>query len=160
MAVVPQRDLPLPSTTTTTEIATFAFFLEWSDSDASADYWVCGFRNACRSAKMTRLRGASVSSYDASHSGGMDRSPSHRSKLPPNAPGVIVENTVDVSDPAQVLLWCRDERRRQFNLLVRRLVFIETSATWQIGTKLSGLQVQEPASSRMSRPRMPNTDMC
>ncbi|KAL5360449.1 hypothetical protein BJX96DRAFT_71322 [Aspergillus floccosus] len=69
---------------------------------------------------MTRLRGASVSSYEASHSGGMDRSPSHRSKLPPNAPGVIVQNTVDVSDPAQVLLWCRDERRRQFNLLVRR----------------------------------------
>ncbi|KAL4895026.1 hypothetical protein BDV59DRAFT_174324 [Aspergillus ambiguus] len=61
---------------------------------------------------MTRLRGASVSSYDASHG--------HRSKLPPNAPGVVTENTVDVSDPAQVLLWCRDERRRQFNLLVRR----------------------------------------
>ncbi|RDH36491.1 hypothetical protein BDQ94DRAFT_184681 [Aspergillus welwitschiae] len=68
---------------------------------------------------MTRLRGASVSSYEVSH-GGIDRPQFHRSKLPPNAPDVIAQNTVDISDPAQVLLWCRDERRRQFNLLVRR----------------------------------------
>ncbi|GIJ99122.1 hypothetical protein Aspvir_001248 [Aspergillus viridinutans] len=65
---------------------------------------------------MTRLRGASVSSYDA----GVDRSQFHRSKLPSNAPDIIVQNTVDVSDPAQVLLWYREERRRQFNLLVRK----------------------------------------
>ncbi|KAF7131409.1 hypothetical protein CNMCM5793_004580 [Aspergillus hiratsukae] len=64
---------------------------------------------------MTRLRGASVSSYDA----GVDRSQFHRSKLPSNAPDIVVQNTVDVSDPAQVLLWYREERRRQFNLLVR-----------------------------------------
>ncbi|PYH84990.1 hypothetical protein BO82DRAFT_303014 [Aspergillus uvarum CBS 121591] len=69
---------------------------------------------------MTRLRGASVSSYDAAHGAGSDRSHLHRSKLPPNAPEIVVLNTIDVSDPAQVLLWCRDERRRQFNLLVRR----------------------------------------
>ncbi|PLN83981.1 hypothetical protein BDW42DRAFT_163967 [Aspergillus taichungensis] len=70
---------------------------------------------------MTRLRGASVSSYEATRgSGGVDRPQFHRSKLPPNAPEIITQNTVDVSDPAQVLLWCRDERRRQFNLLVRR----------------------------------------
>lgn len=50
----------------------------------------------------------------------MDRSHCHRSKLPPNAPDIIFQNTVDVSDPAQVLLWYRDERRRQFNILVRR----------------------------------------
>ncbi|PWY69032.1 hypothetical protein BO94DRAFT_540161 [Aspergillus sclerotioniger CBS 115572] len=68
---------------------------------------------------MTRLRGASVSSYEVSR-GGIDRPQFHRSKLPPNAPDVIAQNTIDVSDPAQVLLWCRDERRRQFNLLVRR----------------------------------------
>ncbi|KAF7585181.1 hypothetical protein BBP40_011855 [Aspergillus hancockii] len=68
---------------------------------------------------MTRLRGASVSSYEASHCG-TDRPQFHRSKLPQNAPDVITQNTVDVSDPAQVLLWYRDERRRQFNLLVRR----------------------------------------
>ncbi|PYI11266.1 hypothetical protein BO78DRAFT_393232 [Aspergillus sclerotiicarbonarius CBS 121057] len=68
---------------------------------------------------MTRLRGASVSSYEVSR-GGIDRPQFHRSKLPPNAPDVIAQNTVDVSDPTQVLLWCRDERRRQFNLLVRR----------------------------------------
>ncbi|KAE8354497.1 hypothetical protein BDV28DRAFT_130808 [Aspergillus coremiiformis] len=68
---------------------------------------------------MTRLRGASLSSYEVSHCG-TDRPQFHRSKLPPNAPEVITQNTVDVSDPAHVLLWYRDERRRQFNLLVRR----------------------------------------
>ncbi|KAH8427651.1 HECT domain protein [Aspergillus melleus] len=67
---------------------------------------------------MTRLRGASVSSYETSR-GSIDR-PQHRSKLPPNAPEIIAQNTVDVSDPAQVLLWYKDERRRHFNLLVRR----------------------------------------
>ncbi|KAF9888656.1 hypothetical protein FE257_008414 [Aspergillus nanangensis] len=69
---------------------------------------------------MTRLRGASVSSYEVSHGGGIERSQIHRSKLPQNAPEVIAENTVDVSDPTQVFLWCRDERRRHFNILVRR----------------------------------------
>ncbi|KAL2818470.1 hypothetical protein BDW59DRAFT_151945 [Aspergillus cavernicola] len=68
---------------------------------------------------MTRLRGPSVSSYEGSR-GGIDRPQCHRSKLPPGAPDVIAQNTVDVSNPAQVLLWYRDERRRQFNLLVRR----------------------------------------
>ncbi|KAF5858734.1 hypothetical protein ETB97_003843 [Aspergillus alliaceus] len=68
---------------------------------------------------MTRLRGASVNSYEVSHCG-TDRHQFHRSKLPPNAPELITQNTVDVSDPGQVLLWYRDERRRQFNLLVRR----------------------------------------
>ncbi|PTU24408.1 hypothetical protein P175DRAFT_0449885 [Aspergillus ochraceoroseus IBT 24754] len=68
---------------------------------------------------MTRLRGPSVGSYESSR-GGIDRSQCHRSKLPLNSPDIISQNTVDVSDPAQVLLWYRDERRRQFNLLVRR----------------------------------------
>ncbi|KAL3468821.1 hypothetical protein BJX99DRAFT_101044 [Aspergillus californicus] len=68
---------------------------------------------------MTRLRGPSVSSYDGSRAA-IDRPQCQRSKLPPSAPDVIAHNTVDVSDPAQVLLWYRDERRRQFNLLVRR----------------------------------------
>jgi hypothetical protein len=57
-----------------------------------------------------------MNSYDA----GVDRSQCHRSKLPPNAPDIIIQNTIDVSDPAQVLLWYREERRRQFNLLVRK----------------------------------------
>ncbi|KAL4785270.1 hypothetical protein BJX76DRAFT_325105 [Aspergillus varians] len=69
---------------------------------------------------MTRLRGPSVSSCEGGSRGGMDRSQCHRSKLPPSAPDIISQNTVDVSDPAQVLLWYRDERRRQFNILVRR----------------------------------------
>ncbi|KAL4886949.1 hypothetical protein BJY04DRAFT_176895 [Aspergillus karnatakaensis] len=68
---------------------------------------------------MTRLRGPSLSSYDGSR-GGMERSQTHRPKLLPGAPDVISRNTIDVSDPAQVLLWYRDERRRQFNILVRR----------------------------------------
>ncbi|KAL4978665.1 hypothetical protein BDW66DRAFT_129306 [Aspergillus desertorum] len=68
---------------------------------------------------MTRLRGPSLSSHEASRAG-IDRSPCHRSKLPQGAPDIISQNTVDVSDPAQVLLWHRDERRRHFNLLVRR----------------------------------------
>ncbi|KAL4935009.1 hypothetical protein BDV06DRAFT_229220 [Aspergillus oleicola] len=67
---------------------------------------------------MTRLRGPSVSSYEGSR--GMDRPQNHTSKLPPSAPDIISQNTVDVSDPTQVLLWYRDERRRQFNILVRR----------------------------------------
>ncbi|KAL4804472.1 hypothetical protein BDV18DRAFT_143227 [Aspergillus unguis] len=68
---------------------------------------------------MTRLRGPSVSSYESSR-GGIDRTQCHRSKLPPNSPDIISQNTVDVSDPSQVLLWHRDERRRQFNILVKR----------------------------------------
>lgn len=72
--------------------------------------------------KMTRLRGASLASTDASRSSGaIDIQPQFsRSKLPPNAPEVIVHNTVEVSDPELVLPWYRDERRRHFNLLVRR----------------------------------------
>ena len=50
----------------------------------------------------------------------MERPQLYRSKLPPNAPEVIAKNTVEVSDPARVLTWYRDDRRRQFNLLVRR----------------------------------------
>ncbi|KAL2870441.1 HECT domain protein [Aspergillus lucknowensis] len=67
---------------------------------------------------MTRLRGPSVGSFEGSR--GIDRPQCHRSKLPSGAPDVISQHTVNVSDPAQVLLWYRDERRRQFNLLVRR----------------------------------------
>lgn len=72
---------------------------------------------------MTRLRGASVNSPDISRSSGsIDRSQCHRSKLPSNAPEILVQNTVEVSNPAEVLRWYRDDRRRQFNILVRRLV--------------------------------------
>jgi hypothetical protein len=59
-------------------------------------------------------------SDEARASAGVGRRPFHRSKIPPNSPEVIVENTVDITDPAYVLSWHRDERRRQFNLLVRR----------------------------------------
>lgn len=66
---------------------------------------------------MTRLRGASLDSPDK-RSG--ERPQFIRSKLPPNAPEIVVQNTIEVSDPSRVLPWHRDERRRRFNVLVRR----------------------------------------
>lgn len=70
---------------------------------------------------MTRLRGASVGSPEISRSsGGIETSQFHRAKLPSGAPDVIVQNTVEVSDPTQVLPWYREERKKQFNVLVRR----------------------------------------
>ncbi|KAJ5923179.1 hypothetical protein N7454_008424 [Penicillium verhagenii] len=66
---------------------------------------------------MTRLRGASFDSPDAQP--GSERQHS-RAKLPPNAPEVILQNTIEVSDSSRVLPWYRDERRRRFNTLVRR----------------------------------------
>ncbi|KAJ5721545.1 uncharacterized protein N7483_009479 [Penicillium malachiteum] len=67
---------------------------------------------------MTRLRGASLDSPNAQPGGG-DRQYC-RSKVPPNAPEVIIQNTIEVSNSSQVLPWYRDERRRRFNVLVRR----------------------------------------
>ncbi|KAJ5105394.1 hypothetical protein NUU61_002741 [Penicillium alfredii] len=70
---------------------------------------------------MTRLRGASMDSPDvARSSGGSERHRFYRSKIPLNAPDIIVQNTIDVPDTARVLPLYRDERRRRFNLLVRR----------------------------------------
>lgn len=68
---------------------------------------------------MTRLRGASLDSPDIAQPGTTDRA-NRRSKVPPNAPEVIVQNTIDVSDASRVLPWDRDERRRNFNVLVRK----------------------------------------
>ncbi|KAJ5669515.1 hypothetical protein N7462_010585 [Penicillium macrosclerotiorum] len=68
---------------------------------------------------MTRLRGASLDNPDiAQPSGG--RPQYCRSKIPPNAPEVVIQNTTDVSDPLRILPWYRDERRRRYNVLVRR----------------------------------------
>lgn len=69
---------------------------------------------------MTRLRGASLDSPDVAQPAGGDRPQYNRTKAPPNAPDVILQNTVEVSDPSRVLPWYRDERRRRFNTLVRR----------------------------------------
>ncbi|KAJ5899603.1 hypothetical protein N7495_004347 [Penicillium taxi] len=70
---------------------------------------------------MTRLRGASLDSPDIARSTA-ERPQYYRSKVPPNAPESIVENTVEVTDPSRVLPWYRDERRRRYNTLVRRSV--------------------------------------
>ncbi|CAG8931182.1 unnamed protein product [Penicillium salamii] len=69
---------------------------------------------------MTRLRGGSMDSPDTAPSSGHRRSHSYRSKLPSNAPEVIKQNTIEVSDPSRVLPRYRDDRRRKFNGLVRR----------------------------------------
>ncbi|KAJ5452806.1 hypothetical protein N7445_000989 [Penicillium cf. griseofulvum] len=69
---------------------------------------------------MTRLRGGSIDDQDIARSPGHGRTHSYRSKLPPNAPDVLIQNTIDVSDPSRVLPRYRDDRRRKFNGLVRR----------------------------------------
>ncbi|KAJ5221132.1 uncharacterized protein N7469_010019 [Penicillium citrinum] len=68
---------------------------------------------------MTRLRGASLDTPDRVQQSG-EKHQSCRSKVPSNAPEVIIQNTIEVSDPSQVLPWYRDERRRNFNVLVRK----------------------------------------
>ncbi|KAK4937258.1 hypothetical protein LTR66_015227 [Elasticomyces elasticus] len=69
---------------------------------------------------MTRLRGGSMDSPDIARSSGHRRSHSYRSKLPPNAPEILTQNTIEVSDSSRVLPRYRDDRRRKFNGLVRR----------------------------------------
>ncbi|KAH8705070.1 HECT domain protein [Talaromyces proteolyticus] len=65
---------------------------------------------------MTRMRGGSLGSGDTA----VGRQLPCLSKLPPNSPEVIVKNTISVNDPASILVQHRDDRRRQFNSLVRR----------------------------------------
>ncbi|GAD94733.1 HECT domain protein [Paecilomyces variotii No. 5] len=70
---------------------------------------------------MTRMRGGSGSPPEAARSPyAGDRPSGQRAKLPPNAPEVIIQNTIYLTDGAYVLPWHKEERRRQFNLLVRR----------------------------------------
>lgn len=82
---------------------------------------------------MTRLRGVSVSTPDASPGSAVaavaaiDKTLFFQSKLPPNVPGVLVQNTIEIRDPSQVLPWHLDERRRRFHLLVRRFVLSAVS---------------------------------
>ncbi|KAJ5978180.1 hypothetical protein N7501_001522 [Penicillium viridicatum] len=69
---------------------------------------------------MTRLRGGSIDDPDIARSPGHGQTHSYRSKLPPNAPDALIQNTIEVSDPSRVLPRYRDDRRRKFNGLVRR----------------------------------------
>ncbi|KAJ5550555.1 hypothetical protein N7535_001502 [Penicillium sp. DV-2018c] len=69
---------------------------------------------------MARFRGSSINDSGISRSPGQERTHNYRSKLPPNAPEVVIQNTIDVSDPSKVLPRYRDDRRRNFNGLVRR----------------------------------------
>ncbi|EEP76258.1 predicted protein [Uncinocarpus reesii 1704] len=69
---------------------------------------------------MTILQGSARGFSDPGHSSaGGDRA-LHFSKLPHGTPDVILKNTVTVNDPARILSWHRDERQRNFNILVRR----------------------------------------
>ncbi|KAJ6152010.1 hypothetical protein N7497_006329 [Penicillium chrysogenum] len=68
---------------------------------------------------MTRPRGGSIDDPGIARSPG-GRTDSYRSKLPPNAPDALTQNTIEVSDPSKVLPQYRDDRRRKFNGLVRR----------------------------------------
>ncbi|EAS35810.3 HECT domain-containing protein [Coccidioides immitis RS] len=70
---------------------------------------------------MTRLHGVVSGLSDSGHrSIGDDRAALRFSKLPPGTPEVILKNTVIVNDPARILSRNKDERQRNFNLLVRR----------------------------------------
>ncbi|CRG84005.1 putative E3 ubiquitin-protein ligase TOM1 [Talaromyces islandicus] len=62
------------------------------------------------------MRGGSFGSGDAA----VGRQASCRAKLPTNSPDIIVKHTINVSDPACILVQHKDDRRRQFHSLVRR----------------------------------------
>jgi hypothetical protein len=62
------------------------------------------------------MRGGSFGSGDAA----LGRQASCRAKLPTNSPDIIVKHTINVNDPACILVQHKDDRRRQFNSLVRR----------------------------------------
>jgi hypothetical protein len=66
------------------------------------------------------MRGGSLDSRDT----GAGRRISRRSKLPRRSPDVIVKHTISVEDPAQILIHHKDDRRRNFNSLVRRSVHV------------------------------------
>ncbi|EEA28372.1 HECT domain protein [Talaromyces marneffei ATCC 18224] len=65
---------------------------------------------------MAKMRGGSLDSRDSSVGSQIPR----RSKLPPHSPDVIVKHTISVDDPAHILIQHKEERRRNFNSLVRR----------------------------------------
>ncbi|EEH19451.1 hypothetical protein PABG_01770 [Paracoccidioides brasiliensis Pb03] len=69
---------------------------------------------------MTRLRAGSGSPPDSGRPTVGDRGLYHPSKLPSGAPEVLIKNTIAVTDPARVLAWNKDQRQRDFNLLVKK----------------------------------------
>lgn len=69
---------------------------------------------------MTRLQGGATNAADAGCSSGHDQPSFHFSRLPHGAPEVISKNTVIVTDPNRVLALAKEERQRNFNLLVKR----------------------------------------
>ncbi|KAJ6135217.1 hypothetical protein N7512_000377 [Penicillium capsulatum] len=84
---------------------------------------------------MTRLRGASFESPQKAQPVGGERSQYCRTKAPPNAPDVVLQNTIEVSDPSRVLPWYRDERRRRFNTLVRRISYFTDAKIQDAGPR-------------------------
>jgi hypothetical protein len=67
---------------------------------------------------MAKMRGGSLDSRDPSAGSQIPR----RSKLPSHSPDIIIKHTINVDDPAHILIQHKEERRRNFNTLVRRQV--------------------------------------
>ena len=66
---------------------------------------------------MTKTLGGHVPSQDAQKN---PKSAYRLPMLPSNAPQIIAANTVNVEDPARILVFEQDERERKFHHLVRR----------------------------------------
>ncbi|EED23117.1 HECT domain protein [Talaromyces stipitatus ATCC 10500] len=62
------------------------------------------------------MRGASLDSRESPAGSQIPR----RSKLPSHSPDIIVKHTISIDDTAHILMQYKDERRRNFNSLVRR----------------------------------------
>lgn len=123
VALMPQASIMIsasgvPSSLSTFKTPSYHFVF------ARFDCWltpVDHFRHVHWHLRMTRLHGAPVAPDPSRSPAAIDaQAQASRSKLPPNAPEVVAKNTVKVTDPARILYWHRDERNRQFNLLVRR----------------------------------------
>ncbi|KAL1960116.1 hypothetical protein VTO42DRAFT_288 [Malbranchea cinnamomea] len=70
---------------------------------------------------MTRLAGHPPKLPDSGRfSPSGDRSAGYHVKLPADAPEVIAKHTIVVTDPARILSCSKDDRQRNFNLLVKR----------------------------------------
>jgi hypothetical protein len=71
---------------------------------------------------MTRLQGCPglPDSGRSSSNGDWDWPSVYPSRLPADAPEAVAKHTVTVTDPARIYDWTKDDRRRNFNLIVKR----------------------------------------
>ena len=72
---------------------------------------------------MTRLSGRPSGLPDSGRfSPNADWPSGYHSKLPADAPDVLAKHTIVVTDPGRILSCTKDDRQRDFNLLVKRHV--------------------------------------